>query len=279
MVKVFVPLPGVAALRPSGTIVTKEQTTDRTIAWLEQTTGTKNENTDDYIRTKELKVYLASVAMEDNINENEIETGTEHDEMNDKADKSISYGMSKEVKKENGKPGPKECKDVDVKEEQESEKNLNNKSDGLPLSSSKRSEISKGTTRHPEVNSRCTSSKSSKSSKTVKSVRFSLPESHIESPRGHLASRGSSICEPFFGVPNGSHGPGCYPHRPGSGWNITSSLGDYSNSSFCSMRNRGAMAAMKQIPGRFFPRPTTLDEKEKSFTGEPEASEGEVSTS
>ena len=255
IVKVFVPLPGVTALSPLGTTVTKYQTAERTLAWLEETNGAKNVNYDACMKTNELKEYLTNVSMEDKMKENKVENGIDNVEVCDKkgANDTSDKKKTKDVAEMKGKHGELKSKEMEIKDDNESER----------APSTSRSEVVKVPS-SGDVNSRCTSSKSNK---TVKSVRFSLPEDHIKNSRGNLHSRGSSICEPFFGIPNGIQESGIYPHRPGSGWSITSSLSDHNNSygSFSSMRNRGSMTTVKQIPGRFFPMATSLDEKRRAL--------------
>ena len=254
--KTFVPLPGVTALRPSATFVAA----DRKLAWIDQLDETNKHNENFFHgNTKVLKQNFADV-MGDRGNEKNGDENESHESNGEEGDKSVCdkdqdagtinvLGTSDTADKH---------ENIELATKQE-ETESNNSSETLQ-SSLKRITVSQGKTPEKEPISRCMSSKSNK---TVKSVRFALPEESKErSRRSHLKR-----CEPFFGIPNGSLGSGIHSRRPYSGWSITSTSGENATGFpvFSSMKNRGSMSSVRQVPGRYFPIPTTLENKRRAL--------------
>ena len=250
VVKTFMPLPGVTALRPSATFVVAE----RKLAWIDQFSERQKESGNfSQSNTKALKQQNFVGVMEDKGNEKNGDE-TERSENNGEEGDGVICDKNRDA--DTGSDTA--CKDENVEMKQE-EAESNHSSEKLQSSLRRRS-ASPGNKQDKEPVSRCASSKSNK---TVKSVRFALPEESKErSRRGHVTR-----CEPFFGIPIGSPGSRINSRRPYSGWSITSTLGENvaGFSTFSSMKNRGSMSSVKQVPGRYFPIPTTLEDKRSAL--------------
>ena len=250
VVKTFMPLPGVTALRPSATFVANE----RKLAWIDQLNETHKESGNfSQGNTKALKQNFVGVMEEDRGNEKNGDETESHEKNGEEGD-SVICDKDRDADSESDMASKDES--IEIKQD---ETESNNSSEKLQSSLRKMS-VLPGNKRDKELVSRCTSSKSNK---TVKSVRFALPEESKErSRRGHVTR-----CEPFFGIPIGSPGSGINSRRPYSGWSITSTLGENvaGFSAFSSMKNRGSMSSVKQVPGRYFPIPTTLEDKRSAL--------------
>ena len=256
VVKTFMPLPGVTALRPSATFVVA----DRKLAWIDQLNET-HIRSGKFLQgdTNELKQNFAGL-MEDKVNEKNGDETDSHETNGQEADKGIcdKDQGAETINLLNTSDTANKHENIELDKKQE-DAEVHNSSEQLQ-SSLKRMTVSQRSMRDKEPISRCASSKSNK---TVKSVRFALPEESKERSRRSHVTR----CEPFFGIPNGFQGSGINSRRPYSGWSITSSLGENASGFpvFSSMKNRGSISSMKQVPGRYFPIPTTLEDKRRAL--------------
>ena len=247
--KIFVPLPGVTALRPLGTLTTKK------LAWAEKTTdadtNVEKYNLEEIKQHCEAQVMAEKEKKEGNNNEetNSLEPNNDDDEKIVSDIVSVPLVDTKDTSKNdnlnNYQHEESEIKRTDTNSTDDDEKVL--KDEGVPV----------GNMTYKGSSSRCTSSK------TVKSVRFALPDESKGHSRRISPNKYRSICEPFFGIPNGPVGCGSRSRRPYSGWSITTTLNGNGAGFpvFSSMKSRGSMSNLKQVPGRYFPVPTTLEGK------------------